>query len=208
MYNICVSIMNHIAMRNYQVQGNLFIDESRLCELLIVAPLPDHIKEQVSVFKEEFAQIYGSFNSQYSVPHITVCDFLLFEHRAFDVYSFFKQRLRALPPISVRVNGFNAFLGSNTIHLEVDKEGEYSSLLAEMDNTRRMMRLRKNYFQSNHPHITVAKNIPHDIYEEAKEVFLKRNFAAEFQIGRLEVLKFDLITRRYKLYGTLPFTGY
>lgn len=194
-------------MRNYQVQGNLFKQESRLCEFLtIISPSAD-VKKKVSQFKAEFGGLFGSFNSQLSIAHVTVCDFLLFEHRTYDAFSLFKSRLEKFYPFELNIRGFGAFPGSNTIHLEVGKSPGYQFLLNEVDITRQMLRLRKNYFQSNTPHITVAKNISSEIFTDAKEIFLPREYSDSFTVTGLDVLKFDFITRRYQLFGHLPFKG-
>jgi 2'-5' RNA ligase len=194
-------------MRNYQVQGNLFVQESRLCEFLVILPVPQHIRQQVNVFKEEFEVLYGDFNSRHSIPHITICDFLLFEHRTYDTMTFFQDRLKSLEPLNLRVNGFDSFNSSKTLYAHVEKSEPFSNLLTQVDITRQMLRLRKNYFQSNTPHITIAKNLSSNVYQEAKEVFQKRDFYSDFEADRMEILKFDFITRRYRLFGTIPFAG-
>lgn len=196
-----------IAMRNYQVQGNLFVQESRLCEFLVILPLPNHIQQQVNVFKEEFEVLYGDYNSRHSIPHITICDFLLFEHRTYDTMQFFKKRLQSMYPLGLKITGFNAFDSSKTLFLDIERSEGYNTLLTEVDITRQMMRLRKNYFQRNQPMINVAKNLNPDTYHEAKEVFTSRNFSTEFEVDRMEILKFDFITRRYRLFGSIPFSG-
>lgn len=194
-------------MRTQNSQITLFEQESRLCEFLIIIPLPDSIKEKVRQFKAEFGDLFGSFNSQHSIAHITICDFLVFEHRISDVFSLLKSRLESLDPFEVRVFGFDSFQGSNTIHLKVEKSFEFSSLLSEIDFSRRMLHLRKNYFQSNTPHITIAKNIPSGILDEAKRMFLKRFFEAEFEVDKLQFLRFDFISRQYKHSGYLHLKG-
>lgn len=194
-------------MRNYQVQGNLFAQESRLCEFLVVFQPPKIILDQVQIYKEEFDQLFGSFNSRVSATNVAVCDFLLFEHRTWDVYSLFRQRLESLPPFSVEISGFDTFSANNSIHLHIEVNEYYQSLLNELDITRKMMYLRKNYFQRNNPHITVARDIPDEVFPDAASVFLHRNFQSSFKIEQLQVLKFDLISRKYKHYGYLPLTG-
>lgn len=191
-------------MRDYQVQGNLFKQESRLCEFLLILSLPKNIEQQVTIYKEEFEVLFGSFRSRHSIPHITVCDFLLFEHRAFDTFSLFKKRFERMPSFDVHINGFSAFQESKTIYLDVEKTSSYNDLLTEVDLTRKVLRLRKNYFQSNSPHITVAKNLSNEVFRKGKEVFLKRGFTSQIEVKSLEVLKFDLIHRRYDHYGSIP----
>ena len=207
MYNICAITINTVAMRNYQVQGNLFVQESRLCEFLIILPLPKHIQDQVNVFKEEFEVLYGDFNSRHSIPHITICDFLLFEHRTFDTMEFFRKRLESTYPLELSVNGFNAFDSSKTVYLEIETSEAYTSLLQEVDITRQMLYLRKNYFQSKVPHITIAKNLDHKVYQKARNVFMDRSFYTDFRVDHMQILKFDFITRRYKSFGMIPFKG-
>lgn len=194
-------------MRNYQVQGNLFVQESRLCEFLVILPLPRHIQQQVNVFKEEFEVLYGDYNSRHSVPHITVCDFLLFEHRTYDTMTFFQNRLQSIYPLHLNIRGFDSFDSSKTLFLDVENTEEYTSLLTEVDITRQMLRLRKNYFQRDQPMITIARNLNTRTYREAREVFSNRKFNTGFEVDRMEILKFDFITRRYRLFGTIPFQG-
>lgn len=194
-------------MRDYQVQGNLFVQESRLCEFLLVIHPPEVIRKQVQVYKEEFEQLFGSFNSRYTPPTVSVCDFLVFEHRTYDVFSLFRKRLEALYTPELRISGFNAFDATRSIQLDLVANEDYRSLLNELDTTRRMMHLRKNYFQRNEPYLTVARNIPEDVYPEAAAAFLPRNFQASFEVQELEVLKFDLISRKYRHYGLLKLNG-
>lgn len=194
-------------MRNYQVQGNLFVQESRLCEFLIILPLPNKIRVQTVVFKEEFEVLYGGYNSRHSIPHITICDFLLFEHRTFDIMNFFKKRLSSLDPLKLQVTGFDSFQSSKTIFLNVEVTEKFKHLQTQIDITRQMLKLRKNYFQSNRPHITIAKNLAPDVFQEAKEVFAKRDFQGDFEIDHMDILKFDFITRKYQLFGQIPFAG-
>lgn len=194
-------------MRTHNSQITLFEQESRLCEFLIIIPLPNSIKEKVRQFKAEFGDLFGSFNSQHSIAHITICDFLVFEHRTSDVFSLLKSRLRSLDSFEVSVFGFDSFHGSNTIHLKVEKSFEFASLLNEIDFSRKILHLRKNYFQSNTPHITIAKNIPSGILDEAKRMFLNRFFETKFEVDKLQFLRFDFISRQYKHSGYLHLKG-
>lgn len=191
-------------MRNYQVQGNLFVEESRLCEFLIILPLPNEVREQAMVFKEEFEVLFGRYSSRYSIPHITICDFLLFEHRTYDIMTFFKKRLQSLNSFSLKLNGFDSFDNSKTIYMGAEESERFENLQDEVDVTRRMLKLRKNYFQSNRPFIPIAKNLPYDMYVEAREVFSKREFNYQFEVTKMQILKFDFITRKYQLFGEIP----
>lgn len=194
-------------MRNYQVQGNLFVDESRLCEFLIILPLPNDVRENVLVFKEELEVLYGNFSSRQSIPHINVCDFLLFEHRTFDIMSFFKNRLQGMDSFTLSVNGFKSFDKTKSIFLDIENSEEYKALQTEVDVTRQMLKLRKNYFQRAKPYISIAKNLHPDVYCKAKEVFYSRDYSEKFEVKHMDILKFDFITRKYQLFGQIPFQG-
>lgn len=203
---MCNSLIDYLyvyIMRNYQVQGNLFKQESQLCEFLIIIPLSKYIQDQVKTYKEEFEVLFGGFRSRYSIPHITVCDFLLFEHRTLDAISLFQKRFEQVPSFKLQIFDFSSFPTSKTIYLHVEKSNNYNQLLIEVDRTRKMLHLRKNYFQSNTPHITIAKNLSPEVFHKAKEMFKKRSFSSTLEVKTLEVLKLDLISRRYHHFGSI-----
>ena len=181
------------------------MEESRLCEFLLILPLPNSIREQVLVFKEEFRLMYGPYNSRHAEPYIRGCDFLLFEHRTYDTLIIFKKRLKSLPTFTLNINGFDSYSTTKSIFLRVDECAEYRNLLTEVDLTRQMLRLKKNYFQNREIRIPVASNLAPHVFYEARDVFAKRKCETGFQVSHIDILKYDFITRKYQLFGQIPF---
>ncbi len=178
----------------------LFANNSTLMSFLILIPIPKEISNRITTLKKEFKNKYGAFLSENSVPHITVCSFLLLDYRVSDVFSLLEKRISPLPTFEFRLEDFNTFDNSRVLYVKVNESEAFSFLINEFDRSRQQLMIRKNYTDSPTPHITIAKNLDIETFDTARKEYSEKKFTGIFTVNKLTVLNYNLEERKYDHY--------
>lgn len=195
------------AMKMTTPQISLFRNEEVLCEFLILISLPSRISRQVSRMKKEFAKEFGPYHSQHSVPHLTVCSFLVLDSRSDDALALFRQRIEPLPPFKMQTNGFGFFEEGRVVHVQLEPSEHFDFISSELNRSRQELRIRKNYTSSNTPHITIARDLDRPVFEAAKDRFATLSYSEWFEVHELTVLEYDFEDRKYRNHSRIKLKG-
>lgn len=195
-------------MQTKSGQLPLFAESDSLCLYLLLIPLPEPVTSDVLEMKRIFRQKYGSFSSEYSTPHLSVCSFLLMENRSEDTFSLLQQRLNHIPSFKMRIEGFNAFDSSRVIYLNLLPSTPFNTIIREMDEARRALHIRKNYTASPTPHITIAKGLDKATFTSAKKEWTHQKYTGVIDVDTLTVLSYDFENKRYRRYSELRLAGH
>lgn len=159
----------------------------------------------IDYLKQEFYEKYGSYDGRFPKPHITICNSPLLAQRIEKVFSTLKSGLAELSPFQLRLNNFNSFRNSNVIFVDVEDSKQLMLLRKKLIYMNVDLRLGKRFFLFDNPHLTIAKNLPKDIFESAKSDFLSRSYQSEFIVDKLVVLRYDLDKAKYFHFCDLTF---
>jgi 2'-5' RNA ligase len=153
--------------------------------LMILSP-PDFVKKEIGRYKRASVNVIGGFDGMHSIAHITIinqnrCKPYLVQ----PAIARMEQKLVTMPPIELRINGFNFFnhgKTGKTIYAVIESTTQtdiWFKLLKQQMNIKT-----KNFV----PHITIVKNIPVDDFEELWPHFENRPFTATFKVQSLTIL--------------------
>jgi 2'-5' RNA ligase len=174
-------------------QLSLFAEEKvqkQIYEFLIVINLPDGINEYVEGLKDEFNEKFGFFPSRGSQPHITISKFPLLDKQPDAIISFLKRSFQGVSPFKIDLNGFDSFPSSKVIYLNVEDSPELDKLKAPFNYIREDFKPKK-YFHvlKNKPHITIARGLQPDIFDEAIGGYTSRQYENSFIVDKLKMLR-------------------
>lgn len=178
-------LVNGFTMTTLLRQMPLFKPKDELSQFLVLIPVPETLSKEVMKLKKAFRLKYGTFSSEYSKPHITVCSFLLLNYRTDDAFSLFRQRIEHVPQFELQVNDFDFFDESKVIYAKVNASDTFDFITSELNRSRQELRIRKNYTASITPHITIAKGLDKSIFEQAKKEYLSKSLQASFTVSQL-----------------------
>lgn len=186
------------------------IDKSKKIQFLIVINPSKRISEDTRAFKEEFYQYFGSFPSRKSEPHITIASIICWPNHQYKVISFVKKDHPGTGNFLVTINGFAPYEGNGNkvIHLKVEGSKEFK-MLNEYYNQKKMEihRYKKKFYVSETPHITIARNLGRNVFEEAKRVYLPKSYQGTFVAKSLTILRRELSERsatKYEEFDEIP----
>lgn len=100
------------------------------------------------------------------------------------------QSFRGVPPFKVELNGFDRFPSSRVIYLHVEDSPDLDKLRAPFNYIREGFKPKK-YFHvlNNKPHVTIARGLRQDIFEEAEKDYLSRIYVSSFLVDKLNMLR-------------------
>lgn len=172
-------------------------NNTKLFGFLIVITPPPEIGTYVHTLKSEFYQMYGSYESRHSNPHITICNFPMFEDRQDKIFSSLQKNLSGINPFELKLNGFDCFPKSKVIYLHVEQSGGLKSLNNFFVYNKRQLRLGHNCHIVGDHHLTIAKGLHPDNFKSACGSYLPRSYRNSFLVDRLTVLRYDPDEGRY-----------
>ncbi|HZY39119.1 MAG TPA: 2'-5' RNA ligase family protein [Mucilaginibacter sp.] len=169
--------------------------------LAILSP-PENICNYIKNLKDFSAQIIGEFPSQHSKPHLSV-QFLPRKKPVWiePLMPKLERELQTLPPVELQINGFAYF-----------DQQEFQTIYAKLNSTpatKLWFKLLRKFFNTPpfEPHITIARNIPHDDFKVLWQHFKDQPFNARFKVKELTILRRETIghNKTYMVYKEMPF---
>ncbi len=181
------------------IQPSLFpqLNEVKLFSFLIVITPSPEIVTDVNRLKSEFYQMYGRYGSMDSKPHITVCQFLMFDDRQNNVLLSLQKSLARISPFELKLNGFGHFINSNVIYLRVAQSEELESLKNLFVYSLKRLWIEQNKIVIKKHHLTIAKGIHPGIFESAYDIYLPGSYRNSFIVNKLAVLGYAPYEARY-----------
>ncbi len=169
--------------------------------LAILSP-PESICNYVKGLKNFSSEIIGEYKGQHSKAHISV-QFLPRKKPVWiePLMPKLERELQTLPPIDLEINGFAFF-----------DQQEFQTIYARLNSTpatKLWFKLLRRFFNTPpfEPHITIARNIPHEDFKILWPRFKDQPFNARFRVNELTILRRETIghNKTYMVYKEMPF---
>lgn len=159
-------------------------------EYLLVAHPNAEVYAQIMAEKQFFST---QFNTQVAIktkPHITVANFLAMEAMEETIIRYTHRVISTKKCFTVTLDRYGAFR-PHTIYLRVQDHQPFQQLAREL-------RAVDQYIRSNgcpemklidNPHLTIARRLEKQTYQEAVTVYSEKTFHATFQVNELLLLR-------------------
>lgn len=142
---------------------------------LLIAP-SDGVIECATSLKQHVRKLIGhTYESFYSKPHVTLFQYHDF-HNDSQLYNY-EERISCIKPFYVHVEGVKAFYNNRTIFLDLKYFHDVCTLVEQLGRS------------INHPHITIAKNLPPKDFDLALQDLQKFPYSNRFVCDHVTVLK-------------------
>lgn len=177
-------------------------------QYMLVINTDKQVKQQVTAERKSFFDRYKTGINEAGDPGITVMKFIAAEDMEATISRWVQRICSQQESFIVTLNNYSGY-PPNHIHLRV----QYTQALQRLGKELKVI---DNYVKSyglppakisNHPHLTLARRMPEDIYTKAMFDYAQRDFHSSFIVSELVLLKrkhqFDL-AKRINVFGLLP----
>ena len=177
-------------------------------EYRLVIYAGNQITQQLSAEKKAFFDRYKSGIDQKDEPSITVIRFMATEEMEPTISKWIQRICSQQESFIVTLNNYSGY-PPNNIHVRVQYTQAFQRLGKEL-------KVIDNYVKSyglvaatitSHPHLTLARSVPEEVYSKAMFDFAKRDFHASFIVSELILLKrkhqFEE-SRKISVFGLIP----
>jgi 2'-5' RNA ligase len=175
-------------------------------DFMILLSPSNEVKANVREHKQYAAEIIGNYESMHSIAHITIKT--MHRQKSFLTEPAIRSltpKLTAIAPITLTIDGFDYFN-----HGE-DFKTIYARIRSTPEITAWFKTLKKhlNIKEFMVPHITIARNIPVNDFNQLWPHFKAIKWTASFTVNELTVLQKETFSpfAKWELFTTLPFTG-
>lgn len=181
-------------MKQHQVMFDWH--EINLSEYMLLANPSEEVHQKVMVEKKYFEDQYETEIATKTLPHITIANFLSKEIMEETLCRWLQSVCNQQHSFTVALNNFSGF-PTNAVFIRVQNPQSFRYLangLKVIDNL-----LQTNGCPPlqlvNKPHMSIARKLTEEIYNEAIREYAQRSFHALFTVDKLVLLKRD---SRYK----------
>ena len=163
--------------------------------LLIISP-PGKIKDEIMEIKKAFHQKYDHVQAIKSNPNNMLINFAF--NTAFEDQLVYKidEVVKFHSTFNIRLNGFNHFR-THTIYINVEPGAPIVNLVRSLHSTLSLPPSQS--FFAWKPHVTIAKGLDENKFNEAMPEFETKKFDAEFITESILLMKRDSRFARYEI---------
>jgi len=180
-----------------------------LYEYLLVISPDQKLLTALSQIKNQFQSLYGCEYSASLIPHITLINFVQLERNMEKVVDYFGRFSKRVNPFEVQLCGFGGF-ANHTIFANVatkrpivkiveDMQTKFSGLLQPLKHS-------APHFIFN-PHITIARKMSENQYNNAWEEWHNKEFNAIFEVSEMILLKRKITGGKCETVAKFKFEG-
>lgn len=158
--------------------------------LLLVNPDNDTTQKLVKE-KELFYDIYKTQSAVKTKPHITVANFIATENMEETLMRWMYRVISTHSKFQTTLNNFSGFPNVGTIYARVQNHEPLKKITAELKIINEYLEAYKLPLGMfiTHPHITIAKELSPDIFNNALKEYAQKDFHASFTTTELILLK-------------------
>ncbi len=163
---------------------------SNLYEYLLVVHPDENVYQQVLEEKKLFFNTYKEKMAIKTKPHITVSNFLAKETMEETIIRWMQRIISTQQSFSVSLNNYSGF-PPHTVYLRVQDHQPFKQLATALKVVDQYVRGNDcpPMKLSTHPHLSVARKLPENIYEKAIMEYAPKTFHASFEVKQLILLK-------------------
>lgn len=181
---------------------------TEIFQVLNVLSPSDLIIERVAKIKQEIHNEYGAFDSYKSTAHVTINTYLIDSERITSLNKKLSDFFSHYPPIDIHVNGYTFWDSSKTMVLQIEENRDFKRLRKDLNIWRKLNHLKANYKQTDVPHITIAKNLNSQLYQELKSSYQSVPYKASFKSNHVLSLSKKQYSDKYSNKDFFDFGNY
>ena len=177
-------------MQNLELEKRTCCLTQGLREYLIIISPPAHIKNDLFDFKKDFMYRFGTARYIHSIAHISLSNFMIESIPELTILNELRYALGGKKRFEVHANGFQKFIGSNTLCI-----GVMGAEIIKLQNLMVAV-LRKRAKIGNRgtqkigvPHMTIASKIPDLEFDRSWAYFREKSYSKVFTVNKITVLR-------------------
>lgn len=173
-----------------QIDTNPGLLYNPLLEYLLVANPDENLDLRLAEEKQSFFDIYKEKIAVKTKPHITVAGFMAKEGMEETMIRWMQRIISSQTRFTVLLNNYSGF-PPHTVYLRVQDHSPFTKLASSLQTI-------DQYVRGNdcpamklvtHPHLTIARGLPQNIYEKAISAYAQKTFCATFEVKELILLR-------------------
>jgi 2'-5' RNA ligase len=157
--------------------------------MLIISPGMD-VYDKIMEEKQFFSRNYGQPIAVKTKPHITISNFLAWDNMEDSLISWLQRVVMQQTGFWVTLNNYSGF-PSHTIFIRIQDAEPFKKLATDLKAITPYIKMNSSMPPRfvNNPHLTIARCLPADVYENAIRDYSRRDFAASFDVKELVLLR-------------------
>jgi 2'-5' RNA ligase len=161
-----------------------------LCEYLLVVHPDETVYAQVMEEKQFFSTQYKQPIAIKTKPHITVANFLAKEEMEATIIRWMHRIISVQKSFRVTLDQYSGFK-PHTIYLRVQDHQPFQHLAKELKVVDQYVRSYgcPEMHLISFPHVTIARQLPGNTYQQAITEYVQRPFHASFEVRDLVLLR-------------------
>ncbi|MCP9755380.1 2'-5' RNA ligase family protein [Lacihabitans sp. CCS-44] len=161
------------------------LSEPIICDVMFNFPKKEN--ELIKNEKKNIQLNYGDQPKSSSIPHITLCSFLVLPERKEKVINSLKEKLRDLKAIQISFNGFDVF-SNNVIYTKLEPESSFIPFYNMLKKFRFDNYYKeKNFKISQKPHATLAKIDNNELFSTLSKEYKSKAARSTFVLDNLVI---------------------
>lgn len=182
------------------MENENLLSKAIICDVMFNFPKKEN--ELIKKEKNNIQLNYGNQPKSSSIPHITLCSFLVLPERKEKVINSLKEKLRDLKAIQVSLNGFDVY-SNNVIYTKLEPESSFTPFYDMLKNFRFDNYYKeKNFKISQNPHATLAKIDNNDLFTTLSKEYKSKVAQSTFVLDNL-VIRTQCINGNCKKYESI-----
>ncbi|MEO5571293.1 MAG: 2'-5' RNA ligase family protein, partial [Bacteroidia bacterium] len=185
-----------INLKNKTETGTQNAVQQQAYEYLLLISPPAHIKNEIMEIKNEFHAKLNHIQAIKSKPHITLINFGFNTAFEKDLVLKINEVMKTHTTFDVRLKNFNHFR-THTIYIRVETEKPIINLVRSLHSSLTLPSSQS--FFAWKPHMTIAKGLTENKFNEAMPEFETKNFEASFITEYILLMKRNASFAKYEI---------
>jgi|GEM_PF-6483290 len=182
------------------------LESNSLYYYLIVINPSDHINKEVKQIKSEFAKRHGRYKSLYSLPHITITNFIQSLERNDRILECIADTVNTIPAFDVSLSGFDFFDHNKTFFIDIEDKASLVSLYSLLWRELYLNWVPLSFFKSTYiPHLTIGRTLSNRQFIASQNDFYRRSYHNSFKAKSLTVLGKNSLMAKWDCIAEFPF---
>jgi 2'-5' RNA ligase len=168
------------------------------CEYLLVIQPHEDLYDKIMQCKNEFAEKYNAAASTFGKPHITLLRFTQAQVAEDRLVRHLRAIATGCAPVKIELRDFGSF-PSHTIFINLVSKVQIQYMVRQLKAAQKLMKGSEKPHFITEPHVTVARRLPPQQYEQAWKEYAQLPFSGRFIADHLLLLKRSATMRSYQL---------
>jgi 2'-5' RNA ligase len=174
------------------------IEDYPECDYLLVIQPHEDLYEKIIQCKNDFAEKYNAAACTFGKPHITLLRFTQVQVAEERLVRHIRAIATACAPVKIELRDFGSF-PSHTIFINLVSKVQIQYMIRQLKSAQKLMKGSVKPHFITEPHITVARKLQPQQYEQAWKEYAQMPFTGRFIAGHLLLLKRSTTMRAYQV---------